>query len=111
MDRNSEGGFRQVHKIASSLFAIRIYFFIEENKTKFYSSYCLCRTDNAVKNRFSTLCKKRAKYEALAKENACSYITSNNKRVLSQNGFNKDGVSETAEPIKKMRYSKRLKCL
>ncbi|KAG2707238.1 hypothetical protein I3760_05G139400 [Carya illinoinensis] len=61
------------------------------------------RTDNAVKNRFSTLCKKRAKYEALAKENACSYINSNNKRVIPQNGSNTDGVSETAEPIKKMR--------
>ncbi|KAF5449678.1 hypothetical protein F2P56_030098 [Juglans regia] len=61
------------------------------------------RTDNAVKNRFSTLCKKRAKYEALAKENACSYINSNNKRVIPQNGFNTDGVSETAAPIKKMR--------
>ncbi|XP_059448528.1 transcription factor MYB124 isoform X1 [Corylus avellana] len=61
------------------------------------------RTDNAVKNRFSTLCKKRAKYEALAKENASSYINPNNKRVLSQNGFNSDGTPEIAAPIKKMR--------
>jgi myb proto-oncogene protein len=58
-----------------------------------------------VKNRFSTLCKKRAKYEALAKENASSYINPNNKRVLSQNVFNSDGTSEIAAPIKKMRYS------
>ncbi|KAB1208024.1 Myb-related protein B [Morella rubra] len=61
------------------------------------------RTDNAVKNRFSTLCKKRAKYEALAKENASSYINTNNKRVIPQNGFNTDGTPETAAPIKKMR--------
>ncbi|XP_059648875.1 transcription factor MYB124-like isoform X2 [Cornus florida] len=60
------------------------------------------RTDNAVKNRFSTLCKKRAKHEALAKENT-SYINSNNKRVLFQNGFNTDGISKSAEPLKKMR--------
>jgi hypothetical protein len=36
-----------------------------------------------------------AKYEALAKENASSYINPNNKRVLSQNGFNSDGTPET----------------
>ncbi|KAA8533001.1 hypothetical protein F0562_032882 [Nyssa sinensis] len=61
------------------------------------------RTDNAVKNRFSTLCKKRAKHEALAKENHTSFINPNNKRVLFQNGFNTDGISETATPLKKMR--------
>ncbi|XP_059655893.1 transcription factor MYB124 isoform X2 [Cornus florida] len=60
------------------------------------------RTDNAVKNRFSTLCKKRAKHEALAKENT-SCINPNNKRVLCQNGFNTDGISETEAPLKKMR--------
>ncbi|OWM75959.1 transcription factor MYB124-like isoform X2 [Punica granatum] len=41
------------------------------------------RTDNAVKNRFTTLCKKRAKLEALAKENSSSYINLNNKRVIT----------------------------
>ncbi|CAB4264584.1 unnamed protein product [Prunus armeniaca] len=61
------------------------------------------RTDNAVKNRFSTLCKKRAKYEALAKENATSYINSNDKRVIIRNGFNTDGTTETTAPSKKMR--------
>ncbi|XP_075658417.1 transcription factor MYB124-like isoform X1 [Castanea sativa] len=61
------------------------------------------RTDNAVKNRFSTLCKKRAKYEALAKENASSYINSNNKRVVPQNGYNTDRTSGTTAPLKKMR--------
>ncbi|KAK4790889.1 hypothetical protein SAY86_031302 [Trapa natans] len=43
------------------------------------------RTDNAVKNRFSTLCKKRAKYEALAKDSSSSYINSNNKRIITDN--------------------------
>ncbi|KAI3779234.1 hypothetical protein L2E82_08853 [Cichorium intybus] len=44
------------------------------------------RTDNAVKNRFSTLCKKRAKHEALAKENNVSYINANNKRSMFHDG-------------------------
>lgn len=65
----------------------------------------LCRTDNAVKNRFSTLCKKRAKYEALAKENNTSYINSNNKRIF-QHGYNTDTTSESAVDFKKMRYGK-----
>ncbi|KAL4586848.1 hypothetical protein LXL04_011493 [Taraxacum kok-saghyz] len=60
------------------------------------------RTDNAVKNRFSTLCKKRAKNEALAKENhnnTC-YITPNNKRTRFHNGQNEDRV---LMPSSKMR--------
>ncbi|XP_020547095.1 transcription factor MYB88-like isoform X2 [Sesamum indicum] len=61
------------------------------------------RTDNAVKNRFTTLCKKRAKREALAKENSStSYINLNNKRVISRNGLNADGGSESAGPLKKI---------
>ncbi|KAG9140191.1 hypothetical protein Leryth_021751 [Lithospermum erythrorhizon] len=60
------------------------------------------RTDNAVKNRFSTLCKKRAKNEALAKENN-AMINVNNKRVIFPNGLNVDGVQESAPPLKKMR--------
>ncbi|GMH15320.1 hypothetical protein Nepgr_017161 [Nepenthes gracilis] len=48
------------------------------------------RTDNAVKNRFSTLCKKRAKREALAKENNNTHIHPNNRRFI-------------AAPLKKMR--------
>ncbi|EXB63846.1 Myb-related protein B [Morus notabilis] len=64
------------------------------------------RTDNAVKNRFSTLCKKRAKYEALAKENSTTYMNSNNKRVLLRSGFSTDGTSETVgSSTKKMRRS------
>ncbi|KAK6133682.1 hypothetical protein DH2020_032592 [Rehmannia glutinosa] len=60
------------------------------------------RTDNAVKNRFTTLCKKRAKREALAKEN--NTINLNNKRVIFRNGLNTDGGSESAAPVKKIRY-------
>ncbi|KAI4328406.1 hypothetical protein L6164_020763 [Bauhinia variegata] len=60
------------------------------------------RTDNAVKNRFSTLCKKRAKYEALAKENNTTYINSSNKRIIFQHGYSTDATSEAA-PMKRMR--------
>lgn len=65
------------------------------------------RTDNAVKNRFSTLCKKRAKHEALAKENSnSSYINLNNKRIIFPAGINNtDGISEAAVSVKKMRRS------
>ncbi|XP_051122627.1 transcription factor MYB124-like [Andrographis paniculata] len=56
------------------------------------------RTDNAVKNRFTTLCKRRAKHEALSKENnATSYINLNNKRIAFSAG------SETDAPLKKIR--------
>ncbi|KAF2325418.1 hypothetical protein GH714_027893 [Hevea brasiliensis] len=41
------------------------------------------RTDNAVKNRFSTLCKKRAKYEALAKEKKTHLSTPTTKESFS----------------------------
>ncbi|KAF7809156.1 transcription factor MYB88 [Senna tora] len=61
------------------------------------------RTDNAVKNRFSTLCKKRAKFEALAKENNTSCTNSNNKRIIFQHGDNSDSTSEAAPPAKKIR--------
>ncbi|KAJ6430003.1 hypothetical protein OIU84_021421 [Salix udensis] len=63
------------------------------------------RTDNAVKNRFSTLCKKRAKYEALAKENKNTHINLNNKRIILHDGFNTDGAPENDPPIKKIRKS------
>ncbi|KAG9451225.1 hypothetical protein H6P81_011190 [Aristolochia fimbriata] len=56
------------------------------------------RTDNAVKNRFTTLCKKRAKLEALSKENSNLYINHNNKRVILH-----DGISESTNPLKKIR--------
>ncbi|XP_073014582.1 transcription factor MYB124-like isoform X2 [Primulina eburnea] len=64
------------------------------------------RTDNAVKNRFNTLCKKRAKHEALAKENSnTSYINLNNKRIIFPNGLNTYAGSENAAPLKKIRTS------
>ncbi|KAK9107705.1 hypothetical protein Syun_023716 [Stephania yunnanensis] len=61
------------------------------------------RTDNAVKNRFSTLCKKRAKHEALSKEIKSSCINANNKRVLIQNGFIANDASQSVPPSKKIR--------
>ena len=98
MDRDSKGGFRQVK--TRILNHIRLLF-------KFYAkkSYTLscCRSDNAVKNRFTTLCKKRAKREALAKENSTtSYVNLNNKRVVFRNGLNSNEGSENA--LKKIRY-------
>ncbi|XP_031122075.1 transcription factor MYB124-like [Ipomoea triloba] len=61
------------------------------------------RTDNAVKNRFTTLCKKRAKNEALAKENSNSSI---NRRVIFPSWLNSsDSISESAVPLKKQRRS------
>ncbi|XP_058096568.1 transcription factor MYB124 [Magnolia sinica] len=61
------------------------------------------RTDNAVKNRFSTLCKKRAKREALSKENNNAYITPNNNMVVFQDGCIAARMSESIEPLKKIR--------
>ncbi|CAI9768014.1 unnamed protein product [Fraxinus pennsylvanica] len=63
------------------------------------------RTDNAVKNRFTTLCKKRAKREALAKENRTSYVNLNNKRVVFPTGLNTDGVTASTVPLKKKRMA------
>ncbi|ESQ33041.1 hypothetical protein EUTSA_v10004109mg [Eutrema salsugineum] len=65
------------------------------------------RTDNAVKNRFTTLCKKRAKYEAIAKDNriACC-VNSNNKRMLFPDGISTPRKAESESPLaKKMRRS------
>ncbi|KAJ0237982.1 Transcription factor MYB88 [Hirschfeldia incana] len=60
------------------------------------------RTDNAVKNRFTTLCKKRAKYEAMAKENsiACS-VNSNNKRMLLPDDITTPCKVESESPLAK----------
>ncbi|KFK43680.1 hypothetical protein AALP_AA1G159200 [Arabis alpina] len=52
------------------------------------------RTDNAVKNRFTTLCKKRAKHEAMAKENS-------NKRMLFLEGISTPRKAENEGPIAK----------
>ncbi|ERM94394.1 hypothetical protein AMTR_s00010p00252990 [Amborella trichopoda] len=43
------------------------------------------RTDNAVKNRFTTLCKKKAKREAQSKENTSNCLNENNKRIILPN--------------------------
>uniref|UniRef100_A0A7N1A331 Uncharacterized protein n=1 Tax=Kalanchoe fedtschenkoi TaxID=63787 RepID=A0A7N1A331_KALFE len=58
------------------------------------------RTDNAVKNRFSTLCKKRAKREALAKEDNIALSNVGKKRILLKSEV---GVQENEAPYKKMR--------
>ncbi|XP_076947240.1 transcription factor MYB124-like [Bidens hawaiensis] len=61
------------------------------------------RTDNAVKNRFSTLCKKRAKNEALAKENNKFYTATNNKRTRLQSVQDSEAVLETSMSPSKIR--------
>ncbi|KAM0009230.1 putative transcription factor MYB-HB-like family [Helianthus debilis subsp. tardiflorus] len=61
------------------------------------------RTDNAVKNRFSTLCKKRAKNEALAKENNTLNIATNKKRTRFHNGHELDASLEASMPPSKIR--------
>ncbi|KAJ4888418.1 myb domain protein 88 [Raphanus sativus] len=68
------------------------------------------RTDNAVKNRFTTLCKKRAKYEAMAKgNNIASSVNSNNKRILLPDGITTPLKVETESPLaKKTRRSQHI---
>ncbi|KAK1351952.1 hypothetical protein POM88_053833 [Heracleum sosnowskyi] len=61
------------------------------------------RTDNAMKNRFSTLFKKRAKVEALEKENNPSYLNPNNKRVIFQDVSTADVLSKNGGPLRKLR--------
>lgn len=48
-----------------------------------------CRTDNAVKNRFSTLCKKRAKHHIISEENNNSCIHHSNKKIMVEPSANK----------------------
>ncbi|KAL0917018.1 hypothetical protein M5K25_012057 [Dendrobium thyrsiflorum] len=59
------------------------------------------RTDNAVKNRFSTLCKKRAKHHSISKENNDSCINPSNKKIMVEPSANKQqtgcGSSDNAE--------------
>ncbi|KAG8079641.1 hypothetical protein GUJ93_ZPchr0007g4743 [Zizania palustris] len=61
------------------------------------------RTDNAVKNRFSTLCKRRAKDDEQFKENESSYSNANAKRTLTQTGCPTYGEAGSSPPIKQMR--------
>ncbi|KAJ3673356.1 hypothetical protein LUZ60_006730 [Juncus effusus] len=63
------------------------------------------RTDNAVKNRFSTLCKKRARNEALYKENNTPIINSENNIALNiKNRLISAGIGESSLSAKHMRY-------
>ncbi|KAH0460308.1 hypothetical protein IEQ34_010971 [Dendrobium chrysotoxum] len=59
------------------------------------------RTDNAVKNRFSTLCKKRAKHHTISKENNDSCTHPSNKKIMVEHSANKQqtgcGSSDNAE--------------
>uniref|UniRef100_A0A7N0V4L5 Uncharacterized protein n=1 Tax=Kalanchoe fedtschenkoi TaxID=63787 RepID=A0A7N0V4L5_KALFE len=61
------------------------------------------RTDNAVKNRFSTLCKKKAKREALAEEDSTSLSSVGKKRAWLKNQPHKTGTEENQVPYKKIR--------
>uniref|UniRef100_A0A0D9X1Q2 Uncharacterized protein n=1 Tax=Leersia perrieri TaxID=77586 RepID=A0A0D9X1Q2_9ORYZ len=61
------------------------------------------RTDNAVKNRFSTLCKRRAKDDELFKENGSLCSSVNAKRALTQTECVASDAAGSAPPIKQMR--------
>ncbi|XP_062189100.1 transcription factor MYB124-like isoform X2 [Phragmites australis] len=61
------------------------------------------RTDNAVKNRFSTLCKRRVKDEEPFQENGAPCSNTNAKRVLTQTGCLTPGAAGSSQPIKQMR--------
>ncbi|XP_010458931.1 PREDICTED: transcription factor MYB36-like [Camelina sativa] len=63
------------------------------------------RTDNAVKNRFTTLCKKRAKHEAMVIENN----NSTSKRMLFLEGISTPQKAENEAPFaKRLRRSQIL---
>ncbi|KAK1308161.1 Myb-related protein 3R-1 [Acorus calamus] len=66
------------------------------------------RSDNAVKNRFSTLCKKRAKLDDQFKENRSPYINLNSKRTMFHNGCITSGASELTESLKKFRENRKI---
>ncbi|THU53161.1 hypothetical protein C4D60_Mb10t11480 [Musa balbisiana] len=61
------------------------------------------RTDNAVKNRFSTLCKKRVNLEASSKENKGSSFDQSNKRVIVQDGYAAAVARESSTSNKQIR--------
>ncbi|VAH27768.1 hypothetical protein VPH35_019794 [Triticum aestivum] len=60
------------------------------------------RTDNAVKNRFSTLCKRRAKDDELFEENGTVCSNASAKRVLTQSGGVTCAAPGSSPPIKNM---------
>ncbi|GJN33179.1 hypothetical protein PR202_gb21747 [Eleusine coracana subsp. coracana] len=61
------------------------------------------RTDNAVKNRFSTLCKRRAKDDDSYSENGTPCSNANAKRILTQIGCLTPSSAESSLPIKHIR--------
>ncbi|KAL6841723.1 hypothetical protein ACP4OV_028235 [Aristida adscensionis] len=63
------------------------------------------RTDNAVKNRFTTLSKRRAKDEELFQENGTPCSNTNAKRVVIQPGCLTPSDTGSSQPIKQMRPS------
>ncbi|KAJ3700039.1 hypothetical protein LUZ61_003744 [Rhynchospora tenuis] len=65
------------------------------------------RTDNAVKNRFSTLCKKRTKNEDFYKENnvPCAN-TDTNRYLLTRERLISAGIDISSLPAKQMRYDR-----
>jgi hypothetical protein len=70
------------------------------------------RTDNAVKNRFSTLCKRRAKDDELYQENGVPCSNTNAKKVLTETGRLTPGGAGSLVHIKQTRYIKdKLKLL
>uniref|UniRef100_A0A453B124 Myb-related protein B n=1 Tax=Aegilops tauschii subsp. strangulata TaxID=200361 RepID=A0A453B124_AEGTS len=60
------------------------------------------RTDNAVKNRFSTLCKRRAKDDELFEENGTVCSNASAKRVLTRSGGVTCAAPGSSPPIKNM---------
>ncbi|KAG2646968.1 hypothetical protein PVAP13_2KG541700 [Panicum virgatum] len=58
------------------------------------------RTDNAVKNRFSTLCKRRAKDDEPFQENGTPCSNTNAKRVLTKTGCVTPGTAGSSLPMK-----------
>lgn len=71
-----------------------------------FSVFTYNRTDNAVKNRFSTLCKRRAKDDEPFQENGTPCSNTNAKRVLTQTGCVTPGAASSSAPMKQMRYKK-----
>ncbi|CAN6484706.1 unnamed protein product [Victoria cruziana] len=61
------------------------------------------RTDNAVKNRFTTLCKKRAKYETSMKENQGILINSNRSPFMFPNQQGAGYETYTTLPLDRIR--------
>lgn len=76
--------------------------------------FYLNRTDNAVKNRFSTLCKRRAKDDEPVEENGTPCSNTNAKRVLTQTGCVTPGAASSTASMKQMRskkYQQNLLCM